>query len=92
MAPEGLAGQGRHPDLSAVSFELRRLRIFSLLIEAFWLKASPPDDRIGPNDRFYAFAAFEEELHFKLLPASAFLAIVRGMAKRQPDENSPAAR
>ena len=69
-----------HPELKAETIQIRRLRICELRIEAFWLKAAPFDDRLGENDRVYAFLAFQPELKNKLVPTDAFLKIVRRLA------------
>lgn len=69
-----------HPDLLNQAFELRRLRISPLWIDAFWLKAMPADDVLGPNDRVYTFLTFDDRLRSKLLPAPDFLKIVMHVA------------
>jgi hypothetical protein len=68
----------QHPDVKKGS-EIRRLRISSLQIDAFWLKARPaggplPDDRqLSDGDRVYSFTAFPNELKSQILPASDFV-------------------
>jgi hypothetical protein len=69
-----------HPDRVKEEFELRRLRISPLRIEAFWWKAPPADDLLSANDRVYSFVTFEEELKSKLVSGAAFLTILRQMA------------
>jgi hypothetical protein len=82
-----------HPDVQAKSFEFRRLRISSLQIDAFWLKASPADGApadkvlIG-EDRVYPFVAFRDDLKSQMLSASDFLTRVREFAsERQKHPN-----
>lgn len=82
-----------NPDVRAKSFEFRRLRISSLQIDAFWLKASPADGApadkvlIG-EDRVYPFVAFQDDLKSKMLGAGAFLTVIRKFAsERQENPN-----
>jgi hypothetical protein len=82
----------QHPEVRKERFELRRLRISSLRIDAFWLKMPPADDTLGAGDRLWAFVAFQEELKSKLLPVSAFLPVVRKLAAERIAEYPPRGR
>lgn len=82
----------QHPEVLKEPFELRRLRISPLRIDAFWLKALPADDVLGASDRVYSFVAFEEKLKSKLLPAPAFLTIVRKLAAKAIAQKAPRLR
>ena len=68
----------QHPDVKAGS-EIRRLRISSLQIDAFWLKARPADGRLAADrqlidgDKVYSFTAFPNELKSQMLSASDFV-------------------
>ena len=79
----------QHPEVLNEPFELRRLRISPLRIDAFWLKALPSDDVLGASDRVYPFVAFEEELKSKLLSAPDFLTIVRQLAAKAIVQEAP---
>ena len=79
----------QHPEVVNEAFELRRLRISPLRIDAFWLKALPSDDVLGASDRVYPFVAFEEELKSKLLSAPDFLTIVRQLAAKAIVQEAP---
>jgi hypothetical protein len=82
----------QHPEVLSQRFELRRLRISSLRIEAFWLKMLPADETMGPTDRVWAFVAFQEELKSKLVSVPAFLSVVRKLAEQAVATNAPRAR
>ena len=77
------------PSVLAERFELRRLRISALRIEAFWLKMSTADEFLNANDRVFTFVGFQEELNSKLLPASEFLKIVRRLAAKPMAQVAP---
>jgi hypothetical protein len=79
----------QHPEVLNEPFELRRLRISPLRIDAFWLKASPSDDVLGASDRVYPFVAFDERLKSQLLSAPAFLTIVRQLAAKAIVQETP---
>ena len=79
----------QHPEVLNEPFELRRLRISPLRIDAFWLKALPSDDVLGASDRVYPFVAFEVELKSKLLSAPDFLTIVRQLAAKAIVQEAP---
>lgn len=64
---------GDLPDSEGVSFELRRLRMSPLSIEAFWFKIASSDDKLGEGDLLFPFVAFQDELRFKLVTTSDFL-------------------
>jgi hypothetical protein len=79
----------QHPEVLNEPFELRRLRISPLRIDAFWLKALPSDDVLGASDRVYPFVAFDERLKSQLLSAPAFLTIVRQLAAKAIVQETP---
>jgi hypothetical protein len=59
--------------------KIRRLRISSLQIDAFWLKAQPADGPLSTDrqlidgDQVYSFTAFRNELRSQMLTAGKFL-------------------
>ena len=71
-----------HPEVLKTQFELRRLRMSPLHIDAFWLKTPPLDDVLGNNDFVYSFIAFDERVKEKLLPAPEFVQVVRELADK----------
>ena len=71
-----------HPEVLKTQFELRRLRISPLRIDAFWLKTPPLDDVLGDNDFVYSFIAFDERVKHKLLPAPEFVHVMRELAEK----------
>lgn len=79
----------QHPEVLNEPFELRRLRISPLWIDAFWLKAMPSDDILGDKDRVYTFLTFEDSLKSQLLSAPAFLTIVRELAAEAIVQEAP---
>ncbi len=78
-----------HPDVLEEHLELRRLRISSLRIDAFWLKALPADNLLNENDHVYSFVAFQEELRSKLVSGTTFLSVVRRLAAQPMYRNAP---
>ena len=78
-----------HPDMLREQWELRRLRISFLRIDAFWCKALPADNLLSANDRVLSFVAFQGELKSKLVPGSTFLTVVRQVAARPLVRNAP---
>ncbi len=69
------------PARSSTPYQLRKLRLPALRIEAFWLKADPFDDGIGDADVVYPYITFEKKLKKAVLGMSDFLKIARGLAE-----------
>jgi hypothetical protein len=73
--------KGLLPARSNTPYQLRKLRIPALRIEAFWLKADPFDDGIGDADMVYPYLTFQTKLKNAVLGMPDFLKIARGLAE-----------
>jgi hypothetical protein len=64
-------------------FELRRLRLSPLRIDALWLASLPSHEVLSAKDRLYPFTAFQAELRSRLLQAPEFLKFLRNLAEKK---------
>lgn len=68
---------------SSTLYQVRKLRIPAIRIEAVWLKAAPFDDAAGNSDLVYPYVTFHENLKRKVIGMSDFLIIARGLAAKE---------